>query len=196
MIGETVYARAYARALLGAAQDHHELESVMQDVQALERQWQGSPELRQFCFRHLPGAPSLRSKVVGQLWGDTFSRTILKLLELLAQWGHLQLIPLITERFQVFADRAQGCRNVVALFACEPQPGEVARVRQMVTDAYGPVFKLAVRVEPALLAGVRLRIDDRQVDASLAGRITRLKNGLLKPMRLDAAASEENRISL
>jgi F0F1-type ATP synthase delta subunit len=85
---------------------------------------------------------------------------------------------------------------VEALFACEPQPGEVARVRQMVTDAYGPVFKLAVRVEPALLAGVRLRIDDRQVDASLAGRITRLKNGLLKPMRLDAAASEESRISL
>ena len=189
MNGEGVFVRAYARALLGAAQAHQDLENVTQDILALENQWAGSPELRRFCGSRLQGVPSQRSRLISQIWGSTFSRTVLAFLETLAERDHLRYIPLIIVRFRELADRAQGCHNAVATFACEPQEKEVERVRRMITDTYGPVFKLAVRVEPALLAGVRLRIDDRLVDASLAGRIARFKNDLMKPMRLPAAAN-------
>ena len=189
MIGEGVYARAYARALLGSAEMRNEVEGVTQDVLALERQWDGSPELRLFCTRHQPGSPRQQAELVDQVWGHTFTPTVILFLKLLVQWGHLRLIPLITKQFQELDDRAQGCHSVVATFACEPQPAEVERVRQMVSEAYGPVLKLTVQVSPALLAGVRIRINDKQVDASLAGRIARLRNELKKPMQLDAVAS-------
>lgn len=189
MTGEGVYARAYARALLGSAEVRHEVESVTQDMLALELQWDGSPELRLFCTRHLPGSPLQQAGLVDQVWGHTFTPAVILFLKLLAQWGHLRLIPLITEQFQALADRAQGCQNVVATFACEPQPSEVEQVRQLVAKAYGPILKLTVKVDPALLAGVCIRVNDKQVDASLAGRIARLRNGLKKPMQLDAVAS-------
>ncbi len=189
MIEEGVYARAYARALLGSAEMRHESEGVTQDMLALEKQWYGSPELRQFCTRRLPGSPRQQAGLIGQVWGRTFTPTVILFLELLVQWGHLRLIPLITAQFQALADRAQGCHNVVATFACEPQPAEVERVRQLVAEAYGPVLRLTVKVDPALLAGVCIRINDKQVDASLVGRLARLKNGLKKPMQLDAVAS-------
>jgi len=189
MIEDGVYARAYARALLGSAAMRQEVEGVTQDILALELQWDGSPELRLFCTRHIPGSPRQQAAIVDQVWGRTFTQTVILFLELLVQWGHLRLIPLITAQFQALADQAQGCHRVVATFACEPQPAEVERVRKMVSDAYGPVLKLTVKVDPALLAGVCVRINDKQVDASLAGRIARLKNGLKKPMRLDAVAS-------
>jgi F-type H+-transporting ATPase subunit delta len=127
--------------------------------------------------------------VIAQIWGSTFSATSLLLLERLAEWGHLRLLPLITARFSALADRAAGRHNVEAAFACEPQEAELARVRKMISDAYGPVFRLDVRVDPSLMAGARFRIDDRLVDASLAGRLARLKHGLLKPMPLEAAAN-------
>ncbi len=189
MIAEGVYARAYARALLGSAGLRHELDGVTQDMLALELQWKGSPELRHFCMRHLPGSPRQQAQLVDQVWGQTFTPTVILFLELLAQWGHLRLIPLITGQFQALADRAQGRHNVVATFACEPRPEEVERVRQRVAEVYGPIIRLMVKVDPALLAGVCIRINDKQVDASLAGRIARLKNGLKKPMQLDAVAS-------
>ena len=191
MISEDACVRAFARALLGAAQASQTLDAVTQDILALDAQWHGSPELRQFCGRRLQGAPSQRARLIAQIWGNTFSQTVLTFLQLLSERDLLSLIPLITVRFQELADRARGCHNVVASFACAPQEQELERVRRMVTDAYGPVFKLAVRVKPALLAGVSLRIDDRLVDASLAGRINRLKNDLMKPMRLAAAANGE-----
>ena len=189
MIGEGVYARAYARALFGSAVQRGELESVTQDVLALEKQWQGSQELRSFCQSHLPGDPCNHARIVDQLWGTTFTQTVKHLLKLLAKWDHLRLIPLITLHFQAFADRAQNCSNVHAFFACEPQQEEIDRVHQMVADAHGPVMKLTVAVDPDLIAGVRLFINDKRVDASLAGRITRMRYGLSKPMQLEAAAS-------
>ena len=189
MNGEGACVRAYARALLGAAQASQALDAVTQDMLALDAQWRGSPELRRFCSCHLKGAPSQRSRLIGQIWGETFSRTVLSFLEMLAQRDQLRFIPLITTRFQELTDRARGCRNAEAAFACAPQDAEVERVRRLITETYGPVFKLAVRVEPALLAGFTLRIDDRLVDASLAGRIKRLKNDLMKPERLAAAAN-------
>jgi F-type H+-transporting ATPase subunit delta len=189
MIREGVYARAYARALLGAAQASQDLAAVTQDMLALEKQWHGSPELRRFSSGHLPGTPSTRTRWVAQLWGNTFSRTVLTFLEMLAERDLLHLIPFIIARFQELADRALGCHTVEAAFACEPLEKELERVRRLITDTYGAVFKLTVRVEPALLAGVRLRIDDRLIDASLAGRISRLKNDLLKPLPLPAAAN-------
>jgi len=188
MIGEGVYARAYARALFGSAVQRGELENVTQDMIALEKQWQGSQELRSFCQSHLPGAPRNHARIVDQIWGATFSPTVKYLLRILAQWDHLRLIPLITAQFQARVDRAQHCSDVHAFFASEPPQDAVDRVRQMVIEAHGPVMKLAVAVDPELIAGVRIFINDKRVDASLAGRLTRMKYGLSKPMQLAASA--------
>lgn len=188
MISEGAYARAYARSLWRAAMACSETDGVTQDVLALERQWNGSPELRQFCRRHLPGSPLDQARRVEQLWGDTFTRTVKFLLGMLAQWEQLRLVPLITQHYQALADRAQGCSKVQASFACKPGQKELDHVRCLVSDAYGPIMKLDVRVDPGLIAGVRILINDKRVDASLAGRLARLRHGLSKPMQPEAMA--------
>ena len=189
MIGEGVYARAYARALYGSAQASHEADGVTQDVLALERQWNGSPELRQFCRSHLPGSPADRARSVGKLWDGTFTRTMLFFMSVLAQRDHLGLVPLITGEYQKLDDRALGRSDVRISFACEPGEEEIGRVRKLVADAYGPVMKVAVRVDPSLIAGARFFVNDRRVDASLAGRLARLRVGLSKPLQPGKAAS-------
>ena len=189
MIGEGVYARAYARALFGSAVQRQELASVTQDILALEKQWQGSPELRSFCQSHLPGDPRNHARIVDQLWGTTFTQTLKHLLKILAKWDHLRLIPLIAAHYQALVDRAQSCSTVRAFFASEPRQEEIDRIHQLVAESHGPIMKLSVKVDPELIAGVRLFINDKRVDASLAGRIARIRYGLSKPMQLEAAAS-------
>ena len=196
MIQESVYARAFARALLGIAQDRSDVDRVAQDARALEEQWQASAELRRFCCSRHAGSLFLRQGLGRQLWGNTFCETFLAFLDRLAERGQLRLLPQIAASFRTLADKSAGRRHVEATFACEPQAPELARVRQMVTDAYGPLFTFTQRVAPELLAGVRIRIDDRLVDASLAGRLARLKHGLLKPMRPETAAAGESQTSL
>jgi F-type H+-transporting ATPase subunit delta len=192
VIAESVYARAFARALLGAAQARRDVERVAEDMAAIEGQWAGSAELRRVCSGRLRSLTGKASGLIGEIWGDTLSETSRAFLERLLDLGQLRLLPQVAARFRELADRAAGRRHVEAAFACEPRPAELERVRQLVADAYGPPFELSVRVEPELLAGLRLRIDDRLVDASLAGRLSRLKHALLKPMRPEAAATGGN----
>jgi len=189
MNGEDVYARAYARALYGTVAARHEEASVMLDVQALERQWNGSPELRRFCKSHLPGSPLNRARIVEQIWGESFGRTLMRFLALLAQRDHLSLMPLIILYYQKMDDRAQGRSDVRMSFACEPDDAQVGRIRQLVADACGPVMKTSVQVDPSLIAGVRFFVNDKRVDASLAGRLARLRYGLSRPMQAAVAAS-------
>lgn len=191
MTSESVYARAYARALLSAAQAAQALEEVSSDMLALGEQWDGSRELRLFCRRQRQDAATQRAARIDALWGGTLAPATLHFLRLLSEWGHLRLLRQVVARFAELADRAAGRHHAVAVFACEPAANELARVRQLIAAAYGPLFNLDVRVDGGLLAGVRLRVDDRLVDASLAGRLARLKNGLLKPAPLDAAANEK-----
>ena len=189
MTNAGVYARAYARGLLHAATQNGTTDEVMRDIQALDDQWYGSPELRTFCTGHLPGNPTRHARLVDNLWGDTFSRLVIFLLRILAMRGQLQLVPHITEQYRLMADRERGCANVRVCFACEPQPEEVERIRRMVADKHGPLMNLTVEVIPDLIAGFRLFINDERVDASLAGRLTRIRYGLSKPMRLEEAKS-------
>ena len=189
MSDDTVYARAYARALYGSAVARLEAASVTQDVFALEQQWNGSPELRQFCRSHLLGSPRDRAQMVKSIWGETFTRTLTYFLSLLAQRAQLALLPLIIQQYQKMDDRARGRSDVCISFACDPSDGQIERVQKLVSDAYGPVMKLQVKVDPSLIAGVRFSVNDKRVDASLAGRLARLRYGLSKPMQPGEAAS-------
>jgi F-type H+-transporting ATPase subunit delta len=181
MTSASVYARAYARGLLSAALQRGEVDEVTRDMQALDAQWRGSPELRAFCTGHLPGSPARHARLIDDLWGGTFSGLVVFLLRVLARRDHLRLVPLVTGEYRLLADRRRGCTNVRACFACEPRPEEVERVRRLVEGARGPVMNLTVEVVPALIAGLRLFIDDRRVDASLAGRLARIRHGLERP---------------
>ena len=189
MNGDGVYARAYARALYGSATARHEENDVTQDLLALEQQWDGSAELRRFCRSHLKGSPRDRAQAVEKLWDGTFSPTLIRFLAMLAQRDQLSLLPLIIQQYQKLDDRAQQRSDVRMSFACEPAEDQINRIRQLVAEACGPVMKVSVRVDPALIAGVRFTVNDKRVDASLAGRVARLRYGLSKPMQPGKAAS-------
>jgi len=183
-----VYARAFAKALHGAAAARREEEAVAQDVAALGRQWDGSPELRRFCSCRQRGGPDECAEQVRRLWAGSVTPLVGTFLEMLARRHQLALLPLIVGHYRKIDDRARGCSDVRIRFGCEPEPEQVDRIRRLVADANGPVMRVDVAVDPSLIAGVRFFVNDRRVDATLAGRLARLRVGLLRPAQAGAAA--------
>ena len=183
-----VYARAFAKALHGTAAACREEEAVAQDVLALGRQWEGSPELRLFCNSRLRGGSDACAERVRQVWGDSVTPTVGTFLEMLARRHQLALLPLIVGHYRKIDDRARGCSDVRIRFGCEPEQEQVEQIRRIVADANGPVMRVDVAVDPSLISGVRFFVNDRRVDATLAGRLARLRAGLLRPMQAGAAA--------
>ena len=177
------YARAFARALHGAASDNGVTEVVAQETDALLQQWRASPELRSFCRDNPSAGASMRMEAVESIWGTSVSPLLTHFLKLLAQRGHLALLPQIFLYYHKLYDRARGCSRVSITFAAPPGESQVERIRKLVAKAYGPTMRIESRVDSELIAGVKFFVNDKLVDASLAGRLERLRAGLLRPMQ-------------
>lgn len=173
------YARAFAKALFGAAQEAQS--AVAEDVAALKEQWYGSQELRNFCQGFLATTPERRARRVADLWQDSLSPTTLCFLKLLAQRKQLVLLPTIITHYQKLYNRACGAVTARITFAATPTTEQVDHLRHALTKKHGPLLSTTVTVDPKLIAGLQLFIGDQRIDASLAGRLKRLRTALLHP---------------
>ncbi len=175
MYNEEEVARPYARALSKAAHAMGILDRVRGDMEALNAQWEGTEELRDWAtsFRSMPRAK--HEAVVRELWGDTMSEPVLILLEALSANGHLAAIPHVVRCFHRFADKADGRVDVLFVFATEPTPEVVASLTKRALDTYGPQTQIHTQIDPTLGAGLLVRAGYLQIDGSLAGRLRRLR---------------------
>jgi len=180
-VDPSTYARAYARALYRSAVERQELEGVVSDMNALATQWRESQELRVFCKQYHRGNTRSHEQWVDTLWGTTFSVPLLVLLRALAHRGQLELIPSILEQFHERYDRERHCAHVALTFAEPPTDDMVDQMRDKILKVHGGTLQMQVAVDPELIAGFVMTMNDQRIDASMSGRLNRLRLGLQKP---------------
>jgi len=180
-VAPSTYARAYSRALYLSAVERQELPVVVEDMNALAAQWRESKELRIFCKQHQSGNTHSHEHWVDTLWGTTFSNSLLVLLRALAHRGQLELIPSILEHFHERYDRERHCAHVTLTFAEPPTDDMVDQMREKILKDRGGTLQMQVTVNPELIAGFVVTLNDQRIDASMSGRLNRLRLGLQKP---------------
>ena len=178
---DVVLARAYARGLLKTAQTLEMEAQVSEDIRALNAQWKGSRELQTFCMGHLRGNSIHHVQMVKDLWGTTFSVPVMVLLEDLAKGETLRLIPHVVSIYNELRDIALKRSHVEARFAVKPDEATLKGVHALIRARYSREYRIVVTVDPELIAGFQIIINDIRVDASLAGRLKRLRQALRKP---------------
>jgi F-type H+-transporting ATPase subunit delta len=186
MTDEAAYVRAYARALLNAARLAAVVPDVQRDLAALLAALADSAELRRWFCRRVLASPARRTAEARERLAGLVSPMTLRLLLRMAAWNHLHLLPAVARRFELALRRLEGRRTARAVFAQPPAEASVAALRR--TLEAGGAAELEVATDPALLAGLTVRIEDRVFDASLAGRLARLRQALIHPGRAPATA--------
>lgn len=188
MTDETAYVRAYSRALFGAARQSTSIPAVRADLETVLRMLTESEELRRWMTRRVPSTPARRSEEVRRRLGASVGPAVRCLLLQMASWNHLHLIPSVARRFENAVRLAEGRRT--AHVVCAQESGEplLTVLRSRLQPAAG-TLDFEVRVDPSLLAGLTVRMEDRVLDASLSGRLARLRRALVNPSRAPSAAS-------
>ena len=168
--------RIYARALYGAAQDAGRVDAVDRDLGAFAEALEGSPELAAFL-----GNPQVETAakidVVGQLaeGGDDFVRNVLRLL---AEKGRAGEIAQVYAEFRVILDRAHGRVAVELTTAHELSDDEARTIVGQIEQASGRTVEATRNVDPSLIGGMILQAGSLRVDASVRGRLERLRREL------------------
>lgn len=182
MIDEAAYVRAYSRALFGVARVTAAFPVIERDFSAILDELVKSPELRRWIARRGLSTPVRRTQEVRQRFGALVTPATLRLLERMATWNQLHLIPSVAKRFNELVRAANGERTARVSSAQTP---DAETLNQIKTRFALPntTLDLDVRLDPQLLAGFTVRMDDHVFDLSLAGRLARLRRALTRPGR-------------
>ena len=172
-----VVERLYARALFEAAQEQDRVEPVHRDLGAFADAVEASPELTSFLTNPQVESATKISALAELSEGS--DELVHNFLRLLAAKGRAGQIAGIRDEVQALVDRAEGRVAVELTPAFELSDDEAASIVSQIEKASGRTVEATRKVDPELVGGMILQAGSLRVDASVRGRLQRLRHELV-----------------
>ena len=168
--------RMYARALYEAAKDQDKLDAVREELSDFVEAQRQVPELREL-LRNPQLDQRLKASALEELLGGD-EKLVRNFLLLLAEKNRAGEIDEIAREFDRLAAEAEGILDVELTTAVELSDEETRDVITQIENASGRKVKATQRVDPGLIGGLVLQAGSLRLDASVRGRLDRLRQEL------------------
>jgi ATP synthase F1 delta subunit len=166
-------ARVYADALFGVAKDHGKLDAVREQLGEFADAVSGSHDLQVFFFSPYFSSAEKRDGIARAVSGA--EPELVNFLELLAEKHRMPVIFRIRNRFDELWAEENRQLEVRLTSAVELDPEIVKRVRDEIERQTDRKIELESKVDEGIIGGLVLQVGNMVVDASLRGRLERLR---------------------
>lgn len=173
----TAPAKRYSRALFQLAQQQNLIDPIHQDFKNFLELVKQSSELRQFLNMPLD---LKRERLLIDLLKDQFSKLFLDFLILVLKNRRFNLIEQIFADYERQIDQLYNRISVQAITAIPMPEDKLAECEKEIASAISAEVRLENQVDPSILGGIILRLDDRVYDASLMAQFKKLKAQLIQ----------------
>jgi F-type H+-transporting ATPase subunit delta len=170
--------RIYADALFEAAKEKGRLPQVAEELSDFVAAVADVPQLRA-VLRNPQLDPSAKARVLEDLLGDA-EELLRNFLQLTAEKGRIGEIEEIGREFERLMAREERRLTVDLTTAHELSDDEAASIVSQIEDASGRKVEATRSVDPGLIGGIVLRAGSMRVDASVRGRLERLRHELVR----------------
>jgi F-type H+-transporting ATPase subunit delta len=171
-------AERYVKALFDLTESASSTEKVEADLAALAASLAENEEFRQFLSNPLLTRDA-QGKAMAALLKKMKANTLTQqFVATLAAQKRLIILPEIAALFSQWAAASRGEISAELISASALKPKEIEQVAASLSKTYGKKVNLDVREDTTLLGGVIVKVGSQQLDASLAGKINRLKIAL------------------
>ena len=177
----TAAARRYAEAVFELGQRDGTLDRWLDDLR-VAADVVAQPDVARVVDN--PTIPlAARRDVLARLLGSRISPQAHNLTLLLAQQGRLSSVPAVAAEYKRLVDRERGVVVATVTSAVELEPAELEAIGARVREMTGARAEVATAIDPDLIGGVTVRIGDRLIDASVRGRLERLRDRIVAGAR-------------
>jgi F-type H+-transporting ATPase subunit delta len=133
------------------------------------------------------GNPSIpgpeRQKLVNGLFAGRVSPKAVNLALLLADRGRVELLPGIAREYRGLLNRARGIVEAEVTSAAPLTSEETEALRRRIESMAGARIDLRTQVDERLIGGLTVKVAGRLLDASVRGRLERLRSDLIAGTR-------------
>lgn len=189
MARPTTAARRYAEAAFELALRDNTVDAWAEDLQI------AAPLLGDERVQRVIEDPSRpfaeRQKVIAELLGKRVRKPAQNLIRLLSERRRLDLVAAIAAEYRRLVNRHNGVVTAIVTSAAPLTSDETAALAERLREMTGATVELDVRIDPGLIGGLTVRVGDRLLDASVRGRLERLRDQLIAGYRPRATAGRQ-----
>lgn len=186
-------ARVYAEALFEIAQEREQAAAVREELSQLAEVVRCSEPLRTFLE-----TPAIRweqkAATLEKVFRGKVSELVMDFLMVVARKHRLGLLSKMTEAFIDLDDQAAGRVRGKIVTAVELETQEQVRLAEQVSRALQKTVTLQSRVDPAILGGMVLTIENTVMDGSVRRRLSQyaehLRRGTERKLDVSRVLSE------
>lgn len=174
----TRVAYRYAQALLDLSTEQNSLDKVKADMMQLSNVCKESKE-----FSNLLSSPIIDSKKKTEIFSAIFESKMEKIsldfMNLILKNSREDILRQIADAFINLYKKSKNIMDVTVISATKLDDKTRATIEAKIKANFEGTIELTEKIDPALIGGFIVRIDDQQIDASIANQLTNLKNILL-----------------
>ena len=170
--------RRYATALFNAASKAGVVDSIESDLGLITYVMESSTDLVDAVRSPIVGVEKKR-EILKSLFADKIHEITLSYLYLLVGKRREDAILQTEEEYILLANEARGMVNVEVTTAVPTTEEEDASLKVMLDKLTGKSVMLEKIVDPEIMGGVIVKIEDSVIDGSLRGQLAALKEKLL-----------------
>jgi F-type H+-transporting ATPase subunit delta len=181
MARPTTAARRYAEAVFELAKRDDSLDAWRDDLRT------ANALIGEERVSRVVDNPALpfdeRRQVIDQLLEKRVGKPVRNLISVLAARSRLELLPAIVVEYQRLLNRERGIATAIVTSATELTKDETEALTKRLRTMTGSDVELDVRIDEGLIGGLTVRVGDRLLDASVRGRLERLRDQLVAGVR-------------
>lgn len=169
----------YAKAFFTLAKEKNLLGQLKTDIQGIFDICNQSAD-----FIHLLESPVVtttkKSELITKIFKSQINPLTLNFLLLIIDNKREVHIPGICRNFLDLTRKDQNIKSAVMITATEINTLTVEKIREIISKELHATIELACQVEPGIIGGLILRIDDKQYDSSVNTQLRKIKQTLLE----------------
>lgn len=171
----------YSKALFQAALEKNIIDKVSDDMSFIS-EIAKAPETREFLESPII-PPSKKSAVFEKLLKGNVQDVTLSLVGLLVKNGRESFLPSIARAFIHETQVYKGITEAVLTTAIPVDSKVKQQISEMVAGTFSTKVELKEIVDPGIIGGFILRVDDNYIDASIKNKLRKVKKELLGSMK-------------
>lgn len=168
----------YAKALYQVGEESDSLDQLREDITNLLEIKEKSVE-----FSELLDSPIIKTSdkiaIFNTLFKGKVQDSLLRFFEILAQNKREQFLPGMCRSFLQQYKAKQGVKEAVITTAKPLEKKYIDEIHAFLTKKFKLNIELKTQINPEIVGGFKLRIDDQQIDASISSKLKKIQNELI-----------------
>lgn len=173
-------AARYAKALFESTEASGEVDKVSNDLAAVNAVFQSVASLETFLENPAISSDE-KQQFLDQQFGKAVGPWVLRLLKLLVENQRIVIFSQLVEQFNAYVLQRDNAAQAEVISAIELEEELRTRIRKTLESTFGySRVDLQNRVDPGLLGGVVIKLNDQVIDGSYIGRLEEMRKQFSK----------------